>query len=418
MREKRGPLARVWSACASHRWWFTAWIGVSLVSWLVVLVVWRGDGAVIDSPSADWALKAFANVTEIASIPARLVAIVVLSGSPEVVASSGGLRMVFAYHVIAWGIVVIGLWFGRVVFRGVRAQTAMEPDPARRRFLKASLGATGAVSSSGGVVGAYATLVEPGMLRTTRYIVPIEDLPADLDGLKIAHLSDTHLGRRVTSAHISKAVQAAIDLAPDVFVLTGDYVSGEPALHPAATDLLKPLAETGRPVVSVLGNHDWFHDGPDMSRCLAERGLNPIDNDHVFLDRDRRLTRDAWRGALALVGVGDLTEHVSDLKGALRGIGGNVPRVLLSHQPDVAELEQAGRVDLMLSGHTHGGQVRLPLIGSPIVPSLYGDRYAYGLKQGPWCPVLITSGVGVSILPVRFGIPPEVVEVTLSRAGA
>jgi predicted MPP superfamily phosphohydrolase len=97
-----------------------------------------------------------------------------------------------------------------------------------------------------------------------------------------------------------------------------------------------------------------------------------------------------------------------------------MPRLLLSHNPDAAEdprfLRARHRVDLMLSGHTHGGQVRLPVVGAPVIPSKYGQKYAAGLVQGPRCPVYVSRGLGLSGLPVRFGVPPEIVLFELQRA--
>jgi predicted MPP superfamily phosphohydrolase len=94
-----------------------------------------------------------------------------------------------------------------------------------------------------------------------------------------------------------------------------------------------------------------------------------------------------------------------------------MPRLLLAHEPDTAELPQLNhRVDLMLAGHTHGGQVKLPLLGTPVVPSAFGSKYAGGLVQGPAYPVLVSRGIGTSIVPVRWGVPPEVVVITLTRA--
>jgi predicted MPP superfamily phosphohydrolase len=97
------------------------------------------------------------------------------------------------------------------------------------------------------------------------------------------------------------------------------------------------------------------------------------------------------------------------------------PRLVIAHEPDTAEIgplrdADAPRIDLMLSGHTHGGQVRLPLVGAPIVPSRYGQKYAGGLVEGPRFPVLVSRGIGMSILPIRFAVAPEIVEVTLTRA--
>ena len=230
-------------------------------------------------------------------------------------------------------------------------------------------------------------------------------------------LTDTHLGRRVPTRHIEHAVARAVGLDPELFVLTGDYVDhGRWAIRPAV-DVLRPLVDTGRPVLSVLGNHDWFDDGPLMQRTLAGAGMRPIDNDRRFLAADGRVHDEPVADGLCIAGVGDLKYDRVDFDAALAGVPSAMPRIVLSHQPDAAELPAWHRVDLMLSGHTHGGQVRLPVLGSPVVPSRYGQKYACGLVRGPRWPVIVASGVGTSMLPVRFGMPPEIVEITLRRAG-
>ncbi len=386
---------------------------LGLCTWLITLTLWTGAGAALRSPATEWALKQIGNITDIAFLPTRAATILLGVVSQDPIANSGALRSVLLYHIVGWSVALTAMQLSAKALAHAWNPRTEPISPARRRFLRAAAVGGGAVAGSGGIVGCYATLIEPSMLRVTRHHVPIRDLPPELDGLRIAQISDTHFGRRVTAAHIAGAVRAAIDLKPDVFVLTGDYVSGEPALHTAATDLFLPIRDTGKPVFSVRGNHDWFHDGEDMGRHLHERSLGLIDNDRAFLDRHRRQTTRPSEAALVIAGVGDLTMHTVDFRAALAGIPDSLPRILLSHQPDVAEIDARHRIDLMLAGHTHGGQVRLPGLGSPIVPSRYGDRYAYGLIPGPRYPVVITSGVGLSILPIRLGMPPEIVEVTL-----
>ena len=147
-----------------------------------------------------------------------------------------------------------------------------------------------------------------------------------------------------------------------------------------------------------------------------------IDNDRVWIDPISMSIADTpLDNALAIVGLGDLTEDATDIPKAFREIQTDTPRVLLAHQPDTAEIgslknPDAPRVDVMFSGHTHGGQVRIPFIGTPLVPSNYGSKYAGGLVQGPRFPVVVSRGIGMSLLPVRFRVPPEIVEVTLTRA--
>jgi predicted MPP superfamily phosphohydrolase len=299
-------------------------------------------------------------------------------------------------------------------------------NPSRRRLLvNAALGAP-VVLSTGGL--AYGTLVEPWRLRLARYTIPIRGLPRALDGLRIVQICDTHYGPRVPRSHIADAVQMALDLRPDIYALVGDYIHHGPTYRPIGYELLEPLARTGR-AIGVLGNHDNFYGQHDAALAeLAALGVHTIENERVFIDAQ---TRDIVRVApdaphpdgLCIAGIPDLATQRDrvDVRRALGGVRDSTPRLLFSHVPDAAELDvltRAGgpRVDLMLSGHTHGGQVRLPFLGTPVVPSDFGQKYAHGLVRGPAFPVIVSAGVGVSILPIRVGVPPEVVEITLTSA--
>jgi predicted MPP superfamily phosphohydrolase len=293
-------------------------------------------------------------------------------------------------------------------------------SPSRRAFLTDSVIVAGAACS--GVAGVYSTFVTPWSLSLVRHRIPIPNLPHALDGIRLVQLTDTHLGPRIPASFIRQAVDMAIGLDPDLFVLTGDYVHmGRSYIEPAAA-LFKPLSETraGRlGVIGVIGNHDHYADAGAVRAALAGVGVRVLHNQRLFLDESRGLARILRTDAsLCIAGVDDLLEGTPDLRESLGGVPDDVPRVLLSHNPDYAEdsILKAFRADLMISGHTHGGQVRLPVVGSPLIPSRFGQKYAHGLVRGPHCPVLVGAGVGMSLLPVRVGVDPEVVEITLTRA--
>lgn len=296
-------------------------------------------------------------------------------------------------------------------------------DPSRRRLIVgASLGVPALVAPAG---AAYATFIEPLDLRIRRYTVPIRDLPIELEGLRLVQLSDTHYGPRVPAEHVAAAVQLALSLKPDLFLLTGDFVYDGPRYIEQAAELFRPLTQgpDSRPTLATLGNHDWYADGPECTRRLQAVGVRMLDNTRVFLDaRTRTISGTGEPGrSLCIAGLGDLLEHHIDPGAALGGVHPEIPRLVLSHNPDAAEetkVVRGPRIDLMLSGHTHGGQCRFPLIGTPITLSWYGQKYNGGIAHAPTCRVLVSRGVGTSILPIRFGVPPEVVEVTLTREKA
>jgi hypothetical protein len=172
-------------------------------------------------------------------------------------------------------------------------------------------------------------------------------------------------------------------------------------------------------VVGVLGNHDWWEGRPQTQRAFERAEIPLIDNGRLFVTTGRTLRPSAASG-LCLAGVDDLWEGYPEYHMALDGVPKSMPRILLSHNPDVAEeprfLADRWRVDLMLSGHTHGGQIRIPGLGTPMIPSRYGQKYASGLVQGPGCPVFVCRGIGTTIMPLRLGVPPEIAVIELKSA--
>lgn len=305
-------------------------------------------------------------------------------------------------------------------------------NPSRRRFLfDTALASAGCLSAG---AAANAALREPWRLQLQRYEVSIADLPPELDGLRIAQISDTHLGPRIPASFVREAIDLAISLKPDLFFLTGDYVSAKEHFIQPAAAMFRAVVDASpaeRPPVGVLGNHDWQVNGAAMREALAAVGVRMIDNAHVFLDAaTRAIVNTPPARGVAIVGVGDLSEDRIDAYHAFLNVPPKMPRLLLSHQPDVAEMVDvtgirrdgrrslAPRVDVMFSGHTHGGQVKLPIIGAPLVPSLYGQKYIGGVVQGPAFPVVMSRGVGMSVLPIRWGAPPEIVEITLRAKSA
>jgi predicted MPP superfamily phosphohydrolase len=299
----------------------------------------------------------------------------------------------------------------------------------RRRFLQylAALGTFGFTTS------AYGLAVEPlWRLNITRYRLTPRQWPQNLE-LTIAVLADLHACRPWMSLErIASIVERANGLGADLIVLLGDYVaghrfaSGQVEAADWAAELSKLKAPVG--VHAILGNHDWWEDrsvqqsgqGPPRSRRALEAvGIPVYDNDVVRLTKAGR--------AFWLAGLGDQLAFVpsrrrqpgrrvgvDDLSGTLAKVTDDAPVILLAHEPDIA-VQVPDRVAVTLSGHTHGGQVRL-LGWSPVVPSRYGNRFAYGHVRAP-CDLIVSGGLGCSIMPFRLGMPPELVVVTLGRSG-
>jgi predicted MPP superfamily phosphohydrolase len=267
-------------------------------------------------------------------------------------------------------------------------------------------------------VGAYSAFFESRWFEITHRVHPLRGLPAELDGLRVVQLTDIHHGPNLSLSYVREVVAATNELKADLVLLTGDYVFQSPRyITPVVRELAELRGKIG--VVGVLGNHDWWQDAPATRREFARAGIPLIDNSRMVVTLDRKLVQSATEG-LCIAGVGDFFEDQLRWDAALDGVPASMPRVLLSHNPDAAEDAQliggAWRIDLMLCGHTHGGQVRLPLLGTPIVPSMYGQKYAQGLVKGPACDVFISRGVGSTVLPIRFRVRPEVAVIEFRSA--
>lgn len=275
---------------------------------------------------------------------------------------------------------------------------------ARRRFLKrAVLGVAGLLGGG----GLWMLGVEPRQLAVRRVTARIPGLPAALDGFTIGQLSDLHAGLLVPEDLIRRAAEVAMSLCPELIVLTGDYVwRGAANAETCARALSVLKARHG--VYGVLGNHDyWSGDVARVTRSLTDIGVRMLVNSSARL----QVGETEWW----LCGVDDVWSGEPDLKSASAGVPDQAFRLLLCHEPDYADTAAQHRVPLQLSGHSHGGQVRLPFFGAPILPYL-GRKYPIGLQRvGASTLVYTNVGVGTIAPPVRLNCPPEVTHLTLRR---
>jgi len=261
----------------------------------------------------------------------------------------------------------------------------------------------------------WALYWEPQRLVVTRTQLELPSWPAPLAGLRIALLSDLHVGSPYWDlAALSRLVERTNAERPDLVLLGGDYqingVKGGvfvPA-EPIAARLGKLRAPLG--VFAVLGNHEWWNDGERMRRALTAQHIEVLEERAVALD---------YRGSrFYVVGLADQLTRDSNPRAALAAVPAGAPHLLLVHEPDVfatfADLQLSPT--LTLAGHTHGGRVWLPLLGRRVVPSRFGERYAYGHIEERGRHLFVTSGVGTSIFPIRFLVPPEIALLTLKPA--
>lgn len=299
-----------------------------------------------------------------------------------------------------------------------------------RRTLLRSLGGLAAAGFTG---AAYAVGIEPQRLRVQRYDVTTRAAwPRGLR-LRIAALADFHACEPWMSvSRIETIVAETNALGADLVVLLGDYVAGHRLVtrYVDAAEWAPPLARLKAPlgVYAVLGNHDWWEDrtaqrdaaAPIARKSLEAVGITVLENRAVPL---RTSVETVWLG-----GLGDQLAFVparrrdrarrlgvDDLPGTLAQIPNAAPAILLAHEPDIFP-KVPDRIALTLSGHTHGGQVRL-FGQSPVVPSRFRNRYAYGLVREQ-TDLIVSGGLGCSIVPVRFGVPPEIVLVQIGGPDA
>jgi uncharacterized protein len=276
-------------------------------------------------------------------------------------------------------------------------------------------------------VGSYAMAEPRFRLVLTRHAVTLPGWPAGGSPLRIAALADLHACEPwMPVSRIDEIVAATNALQPDVIVLLGDYVAA--VRRKLLTGVMPPgvwakaLGGLAAPlgVHAVLGNHDWWTDAPAVRGALSDNGITVLENHVRFLEPE-------GAPAFWLAGIGDQLAHpvgsggfagADDLPGTLTQIPADGrPIILMVHEPDIFP-EVPARVSLTLAGHTHGGQVDLPVIGRPIVPSRYGDRYAYGHIVEDGRHLVVSGGLGCTGLPVRIGVPPEIVLVEVGAPPA
>jgi predicted MPP superfamily phosphohydrolase len=281
---------------------------------------------------------------------------------------------------------------------------------ARRKFLRLALVA----SAEFGVLtygGAYAVYAEPNWLSIERVTLPFKNLPDALNGFTLAQISDLHVGPQVSPETIARAVDTINSLQPSLIAVTGDLalyatytrrrVSNDARL--CAAELARLRAPLG--VFAALGNHDHWDDTTVVTRILRDAGVTALVNQGRLVERNDQ--------ALWLAGFDKMWQYPARLKAALAGAPRDVPTILLAHEPDVADQVAAdGRVWLQLSGHSHGGQVRLPIVGAPVLPNR-GRKYPMGLRRvgGMW--LYTNRGIGVVPPPIRINCRPEVTLFTL-----
>lgn len=257
-----------------------------------------------------------------------------------------------------------------------------------------------------------AAALEPYQVEITRQVIRLSNLAPQFEGLRIVQLSDIHHSPFLGEAEITAAARHANSLVPDLIVLTGDYISHSRQYIDGCARALGSLrAPLG--VYAVLGNHDHWTDGERMAAALAEVGIRVLTNEHVAFER---------QGArLWLAGVDDLMVERDDLRRALEGADPRDCRVLLCHNPAIIREAARAGVDLVLSGHTHGGQINWRLLVGREDRAVSrwlarrSRRFMRGHSQLGETHLYVNRGLGTVVVPLRYGCPPEITLIELAR---
>lgn len=250
----------------------------------------------------------------------------------------------------------------------------------------------------GTILFLYSLIYEPYTLEIKRYTLK----NAKLSGLKIVMATDLHVAPySFEKKRLRRIIREINALNADIVILGGDYVKGhKSSAAMPITDIAAELKnlKSCYGTFAVLGNHDVLYGKSAVIKAFADADIPLLQNQNVRIE--------TAQGHVYLAGVNDYFEDVPDIQKALDGT--TAPTILLSHSPDI--LPQVTQpVDLVLSGHTHGGQVVFPLIGALLVPSDYGQRYRYGLIKENGKTLIVSKGLGTSMLPIRFNCKPEIV---------
>lgn len=274
------------------------------------------------------------------------------------------------------------------------------------------LAALGPLAGAGLAGILYGTYIERHRLRVNTIEVRVPGLPAAFDGYRIVQLSDFHIGGRGWSpATLRRAVDLARAQRGDLIALTGDFVETTPAIAQCAAALAPLRAPDG--VLAVLGNHD-YHDHAVRVHTLVEAlegtGIRVLRNQSFRLHRD---SAELW-----VVGVDDPHSGHDYLPGAAAGVPSGARPVMLVHYPDFTWRLPPDRWAVVLSGHAHGSQIRLPLIGRYARQCIARTRFSHGLYWINRTPVYVTTGIGTSGRPIRVRARPEVAVIRLSAAPA
>jgi uncharacterized protein len=293
---------------------------------------------------------------------------------------------------------------------------AHRPTSRRRPTIAAPLHRFADLWRNGGVEDYALSDTREGHLRTLRRMgsefeltertICLDILPEAFAGFRIVHLTDIHYGVFLPEDMLRQVVHMVNELEPDLVALTGDFITYSRAYIEPVAEILGAI-ESRCGAFAVLGNHDFRVGAEQVASALEERGIEVLRNRHTKLRR---------RGQFVFLAGIDDWNYRPDLGKALRGIPRNASTILLSHNPSVIRSAARAKVPLVLSGHTHGGQVNIPLLGNIWGRSPEQLQYKIGWARLGQTQIYVSRGIGTIVVPVRFRCPAEIANLTLERA--
>lgn len=276
--------------------------------------------------------------------------------------------------------------------------------PSRRMFLKLAT-VTGVTIASAGII--YGNTIEPYDIEITTNPIRLPNLAPEFENYKLVQISDLHMGSWLNRERLTTVVNIINSMNPDLVAITGDYVTlGR--IKPYADDLVDTLSQiqASDGVVSVLGNHDHWANVELTREVLKSANIIELPNESMVLTRGS--------AKFVIAGLDDVWEEQHDLDKLISTLPTDVPTILLAHEPDIAdETSQTGYFELQISGHSHGGQIRLPIINALYLPRL-GQKYPMGRYQVNQMVQYTNRGIGMADLPIRIRCRPEISVFTFS----
>lgn len=248
------------------------------------------------------------------------------------------------------------------------------------------------------------SFIEPYWLQTKEVTLSSKDIPSSFNNARIVFVSDIHHGPYFSRNRVRDLVDRINALNPDIVLLGGDYVHRELKYIEPCFEEFKNLKPTIG-IFGVLGNHDHWESAELTRKSMKNAGIEIMDNRAAWINKGK--------DRIKIGGVGDVFEDKQDMNPTINDVSENDFVLLLSHSPDYVEQIRTKKIDMVLSGHTHGGQVTLFGLWAPLIPSKYGQKYRTGIIETDYTKVLVTNGVGTVTPPVRFFARPEIVLIHL-----